>query len=140
MNEHKAQAEQMAKQRRLFAQAFALKQTGARDRFGNAIEAGDKIAFHPDIDVIVDVLSVTPVLDPNAPAGIVEFVVSATFPVRINANQPYPKAIIVMKAQPAQALAGSDNGSGQQVAPTDPPASEPIADEPAGPRLVEPTD
>lgn len=133
MNDHQAKAAELARQRRLFAQAFALGQTGAADRFGRPIGVGDKILFSNEIDLVFDVLAMTPVLDPNQPPNTVEFTLSTSFPVRVSAGMPYGKAIIIQKAEPIRQVPSTDNGSGHEA--EDPlPAPE---ETPTGIRLVD---
>ncbi len=113
MNEFQRKQEALATQKRQFAQAVARGQAGALDRMGQQIEAGDKILLHTEVDLIFDVVSVNPVLDPRVPPGVMEVAVTVTFPLQIPAGRPFPKVVIIARRQPAEAQPGTDNGTGE---------------------------
>ena len=95
-----------------FASAFAQGQAKAIDRFSNEFKPGDKMMIRFAIDPVVDVVSVNPVLDPKAPAGLIDVVCTVTFPLRVQAGQPYQGCNIIARRQETAVPAGSDNGKG----------------------------
>lgn len=63
-------------------QVFAL------DRFGKVIEKGHLVMFHNDVDMICEVTDIGPILQPNAPQGMVQIMLRAQVPVMTAAAQP----------------------------------------------------
>lgn len=93
-----------------FAYRVASGQLTARDRLNQPIRPGQQVLFHANLDVVMQVLQVSPVLDPRAPQGIVEITVSATFKVQAMVGQPTPQVVII--AQPEQIGDGTGDGDG----------------------------
>lgn len=123
MNEQERQQQERARQMKSFAAAFGRGQANAVDRFGQIIKDGDKLMLKFQVDPIVDVMAVNPVLDPKAPAGLIDVMCTVTFPLRVQAGQPFQFANIVARRQET---AVSDNGQGPKLAlvdtqPSDPP-------------------
>lgn len=112
MNEQRRAAEQHAQQLKSFAAAFGRGQARAVDRFGNPIHDGDKLMLRFQVDPIVDVISVNPVLDPKLPAGLIDVMCTVTFPLRVQAGMPFQMAHIIARRQETSVPAGSDNGNG----------------------------
>jgi hypothetical protein len=112
MNDHRARQEQMQKASRAFLQALSAGQVSAVDRFGLKIEPGSKLLYHGAVDVVYDVVSVNPVLDPRVPPGILEIMVTVTFPIRTQANQINPLAVVMPHLRQAPV----------DAPPTDPPS------------------
>ena len=124
MSEQRRQQEDHARNLRNFASAFGRGQAKALDRFGNEMREGDKMMIRFAIDPVVDVVSVNPVLDPKAPAGLIDVVCTVTFPLRVPAGQPYQGCNIIARRQETAVPAGSDNGKGSALALVDPPPQD----------------
>lgn len=133
MNEHRVKQQQMQEASRQFLRALSAGQAGAPDRFGKMIQPGNQVLYRTPFDLIFTVVSVTPVLDPNSPPGLLDVTLSVTFPLRVPANRVNPNAVIVQEGTPPQANA--------EVQPDAPPVGDdpPADDPPAGPRLVDPS-
>ena len=139
MNDQRRNAEQHAQSLRNFAAAFGRGQANALDRFGNPIHDGDKLMLRFQVDPIVDVVSVNPVLDPKAPAGLIDVMCTVTFPIRVQAGVPFQMSHIVARRAETQPPAGSDNGKGPALTlvdpgtpdepPVDPPDAAPPSDD-----------
>ena len=122
MNDQKRRQEESATARRQFAQSVARGQLGAMDRFGQPIEAGDQLMVRTPFDLVFTVVTVNPLLDPRAPAGLMDVVCTVTFPLRIPAGQPYTMAHVVSKRPAVAGLPGTDHGEGAQMEwDTEPP-------------------
>jgi hypothetical protein len=130
MNEHKARQEALQRQQRQFLQALSSGQVHAVDRFRNKIEAGQKILFRPPYDLIFEVVSVTPLLDPNAPAGMITLHLAVQVPVHVQANVENPQLIIVggaphaQQTQPAATPAQPEPAEIQADVRGEPPAAD----------------
>ena len=121
MNEQERQQQERARQMKSFAAAFGRGQANAVDRFGQIIRDGDKMMLRFQVDPIVDVMAVNPVLDPKAPAGLIDVMCTVTFPLRVPAGQPFQFANIVSRRQ---ATAVADNVKGPTLALVDPPPAD----------------
>ena len=128
MNDQRRQQEDHARNLRNFAAAFGRGQAKAMDRFGNEMREGDKMMIRFAIDPVVDVVSVNPVLDPKAPAGLIDVVCTVTFPLRVPAGQPYQGCNIIARRQETAVPAGSDNGKGPTLALVETSAPEGTVD------------
>lgn len=98
MNEHQRRAQELAEGRRRFLTALSAGQVGVNDRFGNRVEVGQKLLIHSPVDLIFDVTSIAPILDPHAPPGLLTVTVSISAPFNqfsMQANQPWQHAIII---------------------------------------------
>lgn len=102
MNDHKARQAQMQAASRQFLNALSAGQAGARDRFNNIIEPGQKLLYKTPFDLMFEVVAVAPVLDPNVPPGMMDVTLAVRFPLRVMANQPNPGAVIVAQVQPEE--------------------------------------
>ncbi len=71
-----------------------------KDRFGNVIQKGMRVIYHPPHDLVYEVLDVKPVLDPRAPQGMCQMVLSVTFPLVAPSNQPIME-LLAISAGPA---------------------------------------
>ena len=58
------------------------------DRFGVRLKLGDLVLYTPTYPTLFQVSEVVPVLDPSAPAGTVQLVLSGVMPLVLNPNQP----------------------------------------------------
>ena len=140
MNEQERRGQEMARQRKAFAGAFARGQANAVDRFGRVIGAGDSLILKFDPDPVVSVVSVNPVLDPKVPAGYVDVTCTVTFPLRVVAGQPYLGATIIMQgSKAAMPTDAESNGAGHALSLV--PASDTEAEEtPASDDTPDPDD
>lgn len=115
MNESKVRSINQETAHRRFIQALSAGQVGAYDRLQQPIQVGVKVLWSPPYDLIYDVTSVAPVLDPGAPAGLMNVTLTVTATVQMAANQPNPQFLNLPFLRPAaqgQALQGSvDHGS-----------------------------
>jgi len=116
MNEHQARAREAQKAQQQFLQALSAGQVHAVDRFGMPITAGAKVLHSGQIDLVFDVISVAPILDPKVPPGMLNVTVTVTFPMQVRANMINPTLIRlphleqVMKPQEPEP-AGEDAGA-----------------------------
>ena len=135
-----AQAQQQRQAMQQFAQAVASGATGVIDRFGNRIEPGSSILFKPPFDYIYKVESISPVLEPGAPAGLVRMRLTIDVPVAVPVNQQQMNMIVVSSPK------GGEQPQAPAAEPQAPATADalPVEDEPAaeaapnGPRIVEP--
>ncbi len=134
MSEQQRQQEQHAQQMKSFAGAFARGQANALDRFGNPMAEGDKLMLRFQVDPIVDVVSVNPVLDPRAQPGTIQVMCTVTFPLIVMAGKSFQFANIVARRQAVEAT--PSNGTGPQL--VDPPAVD--ADPSGDVEPIPPTD
>lgn len=128
MNQQRINAEEKKKAMRQFLDMLSSGTLTARDRFGNTIEIGHRVMLKTDVDLMFDVVAITPEMDPKAPAGILNVMLTATFPMAIRAGVPYAKVHIIGQA-PTPAAAegtGADSNGNQAGRPTlvMPPGSE----------------
>lgn len=75
-----------------------LGRAGVMDRFGNMIHAGDHILIHLPNDPVMEVISVTPNLDPMAPVGMLKVIVRCEVPIMVAVNQPAQSMVRIGKA------------------------------------------
>ncbi len=75
-----------------------LGRAGVMDRFGNIIHAGDHVLIKLPNDPVMEVLSVTPNLDPSAPVGLLKVVVRCEVPIMCAVNQPAKSLVRIGKA------------------------------------------
>ena len=125
MNEHQRRREAQQAAQRQFLNALSAGQAGALDRFANPIQVGQKILYHPPFDLIYEVASVAPVLDPKMAPGMMAVTLTVTFPVHMGANQPNPNAVIVGHVEP-QAEQPTDATAAEPAATAPPAESSPI--------------
>jgi len=105
-----------------FARAVSGGQAGVLDRFGQRIEPGALLLFHPPYDYVYTVVDVAPVLAPNVPPGYVRLSLELKMQATVPVNQPQMTMVRVGDAAGVAQAADSP-------APT-PIAPPPIADEP----------
>jgi hypothetical protein len=115
MSEQQRRQEQAAQQMKSFAAAFAQGIAKPVDRFGNEIKAGDKIMLRFGVDPVLDVVSITPVLDPRAEPGMIDIVCTVTFPLRVKSGVPYQMTSVVARRQEADVPNPSNNGGGSTL-------------------------
>jgi len=99
----------------------------ALDRFGKMIEAGHLILFHNEEDLIFEVVSVGPALNPMIQGGqAIQVVLQAKFPVVFQPAMPNRKMAICGETRAKTEAAAGKNGQPQTSglvltdAPTDP--------------------
>jgi hypothetical protein len=115
MNDQRRRNEEMAAARNQFAAAVARGQVSARDRFNKEIKPGDKVMFKNVIDPVYTVISVDPVLDVNAPSGLMRVMIAVTYPVDTPGNQPHAHMVIVARQAPvAMPMPDENNGAGPE--------------------------
>ena len=117
VNEHKIRQEQLAQQRRQFAQAVARGQLSALDRFGHPLSEGDDVLLRGDADPVFTVAAVGPVVDPNLPPGLMQVTLTTTFQYRVQAGQPAAPIVIIGRRRPVIA---PPNGQDPSLAPDTP--------------------
>lgn len=88
-----------------------------RDRFGNAIQPGDLVVYHPPVDLVFQVKDVKPVMDPRAPQGLVNVVLVVEVPVGVNVSQVTGNFIRVGRIQ-EQVEAGESVSESSAEEPT----------------------
>lgn len=159
MNEQQRRQQEMQTAQRRFLQALSAGQVGAKDRFGRAVGPNMKVLFKLPFDLIWDVASVAPMLDPRQPPGLLVVTLIGKCTYTMMANQPDVNMIVMgtVEEQPKATRQGVDEsaaeahehyiasgeipgvpGSGDDAAadpPVDPAATEALP-EPTGPRLV----
>lgn len=126
MNDQRRNAEEQARARRKFLELVSAGALVPKDRFNNDIEVGHRVMLKTDVDLMFDVIAITPEMNPQAPAGILNVMLTATFPMAVRAGVPYAKVIIIGKsAAPAQEVDPNANGN-EKARPTlvMPPGSE----------------
>lgn len=99
------------------------------DRFGAPVTPGSHILFRPTYDFVYEVLDVKPVLDPNAPPGMINLVLASETTITIPAGTPLMNMV--------RLLAGPEASTSEPV-PSAQGDGDPGHEEepPAGPRLV----
>lgn len=132
MSEQERAQKEHAQNLRNFAVAFGRGQARALDRFGNDIRDGDQLMVRFQVDPVVSVVSVNPVLDPKVPAGLIDVMCTVTFPLRVPAGQMYQGCNIVARRAETSVPQGSDNGKGPG------PMLADRSDAPAAPDTQEP--
>lgn len=143
-NEHQIRQKQIQDASRQFLRALSAGQVGAKDRFGNTIEGGQRLLYKTPHDLIFDVVTVNPVLDPRVPPGSMDITLSVTFPLRVAVNTANPNAIVVTQAQPKTdnaAIQPAGEAPAEEPTPAGDDAFVPETDpglpvDPRGPRLV----
>jgi hypothetical protein len=133
MSEQQRRQEQAAQQMKSFASAFAQGLAKPVDRFNNEIKAGDKIMLRFGVDPVLDVVSITPVLDPRAEPGMIDVVCTVTFPLRVKSGVPYQMTSVVARRQEAEAPHPSNNGGGSTL--QFPSAASPDSPDPDKPQV-----
>ncbi len=111
------------------AAAIADGRIQARDRYGKPITAGALVLMLPvDPGTVFVVEDVKPMLDPRAPVGAVELVVSCRLQVRTVAGQPANGLAVVGQleaakpAAPSPDLANIEGERGEQRPPANGPS------------------
>lgn len=86
----------------------------AVDRFGKQIEQGHLIMFHMEEDLIFEVISVGPVLNPAVPGGnAIQVVLAAQFPVMFQPAAPNRTMVVVGETKARIDAAAARNGGGK---------------------------
>lgn len=150
MSEQKRRNEAAHAEIRKFLTALSAGQAAAVDRFNRKIEVGQKLLVSTPVDLVFDVVGIAPVLDPQAPPGLINVQVTVTVPITVQANRPAQNVIIIGEAAPQATAADSTQKADDHVAVprptlvlTDPPEAEspapvqadcPNGDSPADPR------
>lgn len=136
--QQQAEAQKLMQQ---FAQAAASGQVAVVDRFGNKIDVGSFILFHPPYDYVYTVVDVAPVLAPNMPPGYMRLSLELQITATVQVNQPQMTMIVVGKRDEAQAQQVGDEPPPPAPAPIQPP---PVDDEPKEPidvpTIIDPRD
>lgn len=109
----------------------------ALDRLGKLIEAGHLILFHGDADLIFEVVSVSPALNPAVQGGqAMQVIIKAEFPVQVMPALPNRGMVIIGETKARQEAKARNNG--QPAEPSrivgldgQPLAAERADDEPA---------
>lgn len=84
------------------------------DRFGHLIEPGHLVLYHPPQDLVLEVVDVTPVLNPSASGGTaMQTTLQARFKVQALTGIPDGSLIIVGESQERLAAKAASNGSGE---------------------------
>lgn len=100
----------------------------AIDRFGKMIEAGHLVMFHNEVDLILEVVSVGPVLNPSIQGGqAIQIVLRGQFPVMCAPAQANQGFCIVGESQARIAERAAGNGQ-PATAPPDPPSGIVLTD------------
>jgi hypothetical protein len=81
--------------RRKAAAEMAAGRAAPLDRLGAPIQVGSLVLWHPPYDLVYQVDSITPVLDPRAPAGLVQMNLSIKVPIQAALNQVATSMIVV---------------------------------------------
>jgi hypothetical protein len=90
----------MAKQ---FVAAVSRGEVGVLDRFGNKVDPGDKVVWHPPYDPVWDVVAIQPVLEQGAQPGAMQITFGCTVPMNLFAGMATMSMMLVQKAQPGPA-------------------------------------
>jgi hypothetical protein len=69
-----------------------------RDQFGRALQDGDHVFLAAAAQPLFKVIKVTPVLDPGAPANLMDIMLQCTVLFRAGRNQPNREFVRVMTA------------------------------------------
>lgn len=64
-----------------------------KDRFGRPILPGDAVLYRPSVDMVMQVVSIAPKLDPRLPAGTLEIKLIAEVPMLLPAGVAQPPFI-----------------------------------------------
>ena len=103
MNEHKRRSEAAQAEIKKFLTALSAGQAAPVDRFNRKIEVGQKILLSTPVDLVFDVVGIAPVLDPQAPPGLINVQVTVTVPITCQANRPAQNVVIIGEGQPQAA-------------------------------------
>lgn len=87
------------------------------DRFSKPISEGAQVLVELDITPMMVVVGVRPVLEPNAPPGLIKLQLVAQVEMMCVANSPSPN-LVVVGSQPARAETDTNHGTDT----ADPPA------------------
>lgn len=86
----------------------------ALDRFGKPLEAGHLIMFHCDEDLIFEIVSVGPVLNPAVQGGqAIQVVLAAQFPVMFQPAMPNRTMVIIGETQARITERAGSNGKSE---------------------------
>ena len=113
------QQREAAKLQQEFARALSAGQAGVLDRFGQKIEPGTLLLFHPPYDYVYTVVDVAPVLAPNVPPGYVRLTLELKMQATVPVNQPQMTMVSVGKQEAPETANASD-----VVTPIAPPPTE----------------
>jgi hypothetical protein len=98
-----------AKQARdAFTEAARIGLVHAVDRLGRRLEPGDLVLLHSELDLIFQVASITPILDPKHPSGYVRLLCRAEVPITMPAGSPFARVVWV----PSMPVPGNMAGAG----------------------------
>ena len=101
MNEQKRRNEAAQAEIKKFLTALSAGQAAPVDRFNRKIEVGQKILLSTPVDLVFDVVGIAPVLDPQAPPGLINVQVTVTIPITCQANRPAQNVVIIGETQPS---------------------------------------
>lgn len=77
--------------------------TPPMDRFGVRLKLGDLVLYTPTYPTLFQVSEIVPVLDPNAPPGTVQLVLSGVMPLVLDPNKPCISVVHVETPEGAEA-------------------------------------
>lgn len=121
---------ELAKARQEFAAAAAAGQAAVYDKFGKRVEAGQLVHFiAPATGVVAEVVGVGPVMDPNAPVGLIKIELVISQPLTYQAGVQARDLIVVgRQATPEQQMAletpGAEEPATEEPEPIDDPTAE----------------
>lgn len=107
-----------------FARAISTGQAGVLDRFGQKIEPGALVLFHPPYDYVYTVTDIAPVLAPNVPPGMVRVTLELHMAAMVPVNQPQ-MTMVCVGTQQAQETGSPVVSS---PAPIQPPPTDEVSD------------
>jgi hypothetical protein len=120
---------QRRKQMKDFAEAARAGHVGVGDRFGNRLEPKQLVVWiAPPHGMIYEIVSVDPVLDPNAPPGLMRVTLTMTAPVTYRAGQNAVDITVVGRQEElghAELKGRAGAGAGAEAGNEPPAAQEP---------------
>ncbi len=67
----------------------------ALDAFGRPLEIQDDVLYQPPSALIYKIMAAAPILDPQAPPGLLQLTLVCTVPVNVMSGQPTPNLMLV---------------------------------------------
>jgi hypothetical protein len=102
---------------------------GVRDRFNQLVKPNDLVLYTPPIPMVFQVVSVTPVLDPRAPTGTIQLVLSCTAPLPVVRHRPMGNLLRVGQLEESTGTTPQEpDGNPPDAGPGEDPPQEPPQD------------
>jgi hypothetical protein len=73
---------------------------GARDRFNRSLQVGDQILYKPNVDLVFQIMAISPLLDARASGPVFQMVLACEVPLQVPPGHPIINMVWVKSPDP----------------------------------------